>query len=290
MGKLVRCISQDGTVTVMAIDSTDIVREAQHIHKTSKVVSAAFGRTLSAASLMGSVLKGKEDSVTVKLSGGGPVGTVLAVSDSLGNVRGYVGDADVELPLKANGKLDVSGVVGTSGYVTVIKDLGLREPYVGQTPIISGEIAEDITHYFAVSEQIPTVCALGVLVSPEDKEVLVAGGYIVQLLPTAMEDTISKVEECVKTIRPVTTMLAEGMTVEEICRAVLHGFDLDILDSSEPVYKCNCSREKVSRALISTGRSELEDMAKEDITEVSCNFCNRKYQFTSKDILSLIKS
>ncbi len=289
MGKIVRCISQEGDLTVMAVNSTDMVERAHQIHSTSKVASAALGRLLTAASMMGAVLKGADSSVTLRLNGGGPVGSVIAVSDSTGNVRGYIGDASVELPLNSKGKLDVAGAVGTDGFVTVIKDLGMKEPYIGQTPIVTGEIAEDITSYFAISEQIPTVCALGVLVNRENKEIITAGGFIIQLLPTAMEDTIEKVERCIKDIAPVTTMLTDGLTPEEICRKVLPEFQLDILDEAEVSYKCTCTKERVEKALISTGVEALEEMAEDEKTEISCNFCDKKIIFTSEEIKKIIK-
>lgn len=290
MGKIVRCISHDGTLVAMAVDSTSIVREAHRIHNTSKVVSAALGRLLSGASMMGSMLKGENDSVTLRINGGGPAGSVIAVSDSSGNVRGYVGDSHVELPLNSKGKLDVAGAVGKDGMLTVIKDLGLKDPYIGQTPIISGEIAEDITAYFATSEQTPGVCALGVLVDPESRDIIVAGGFIIQLLPTAFDDTIDAVERCIQDIPPVTKMMTDGKTPEEILRFVLKEFELDVLDENEVEYKCNCSRQRVSKALITTGAEALKDMAKDEKTEVSCNFCNKKYSFSSKEIMSILRS
>ncbi|MGN1194844.1 MAG: Hsp33 family molecular chaperone HslO [Acutalibacteraceae bacterium] len=287
MGKLIRCISKMGDLTVMAADTTDIVNRAADIHKTSAVTSAALGRLLTAASLMGSSLKGKDDSVTVKLNGNGPAGTVLAVSDSSGNVRGYVQNPVVELPLNQKGKLDVSGAVGTDGFVTVVKDLGLKDPYVGQTPIISGEIAEDITAYFAQSEQIPTVCALGVLVNP-DLTIKAAGGFIIQLLPTATNETIDLVEKGLEGIEPISAMIDKSMTPEEICRHVLKHFELDVLDESNPVYKCYCSRERTEKALISVGRQGLTEMAEDETTEVCCQFCDKKYHFSSEQIKNLI--
>ena len=288
MGKLVRCISSDGTLTVMAADTTDIVNTAQEIHKTSAVVSAALGRLLTAACLMGSALKGKDDSVTLRINGGGPAGTILAVSDSSGNVRGYAVNPVVEIPLNDKGKLDVAGAVGTDGALTVIKDLGLKDPYVGQIPIASGEIAEDITSYFAVSEQIPTVCALGVLVNP-DLTIRRAGGFIIQLLPTADDSVIDLVEKCIEGIEPVTKMLDSKMTPEEICRHVLANFELEVLDEAQPEYRCNCSRDRVSKALISMGREELSDIMKDERTEVCCQFCEKKYVFTPADIAKLIE-
>ena len=288
MGSLVRCIAQTGELVMMAVNSTDIVREAQRIHCTSKVTSAALGRLLTAASMMGSMLKAKDDSVTLRLNGNGPAGSVIAVSDYMGNVRGYIGDASVELALNDKGKLDVAGAVGKDGSLTVIKDLGLKEPYIGQIPIVTGEIAEDITAYYATSEQTPTVCALGVLVDPESKQVITAGGFMIQLLPSAMDDTIDAVERCIKDIPSVTKMLTDSMTPEEICKFVLKEFELDVLDTSEPVYKCNCSRDRVSKALITTGEEALLDMANDEKTEVCCNFCDKKYVFTSEEIKYLI--
>lgn len=287
MGKSIRCISRDGTLTVMAINSTDIVNKAVEIHETSAVCSAALGRLITAASLMGSVLKGKDHSITLRLNGGGPAGSVIAVSDSMGNVRGYVGQSVVEIPLNAKGKLDVAGAVGKDGFLTVIKDLGMKEPYVGKTPIVSGEIAEDITAYFSISEQTPTVCALGVLVNP-DLTIKAAGGLLIQLLPTALDDTIDLVEKSIEGLEPISTLIDRGMTPEEICRHALKYFELDVLDDAEPEYKCYCSRERVEAALISTGEEELLDMAKDEKTEVSCQFCDKKYVFTPDDLKKLV--
>lgn len=289
MGKSVRCISVDGTIIAMAINSTDIVNTAQEIHKTSAVCSAALGRLLTAASLMGCALKGKDDTVTLRMKGEGPIGTVLAVSDSEGNVRGYVGNNVVEIPLNEKGKLDVSGAIGKDGFLTVIKDLGLKEPYVGQVPIFSGEIAEDVTAYYSISEQTPTVCALGVLVNP-DLTIKAAGGLIIQLLPTALDDTIDLVEKCIENLEPISTLIDKGMTPEEICRHALRLFELEMLDESAPEYKCYCSRERVEAALISTGREELLEMAQDEKTEVSCQFCDKTYVFTPSDLKKLAKN
>ncbi len=287
MDKLVRCISDDGTLIMMAADTTDMIEKAQEIHTTSAVTSAALGRLLTAASLMGSMLKGEKESLTLRLNGNGPAGSVIAVSDSSGNTRGYISNPVVEIPLNQKGKLDVAGAVGKDGSLTVMKDLLLKEPYIGQVPIVSGEIAEDITSYYAVSEQIPTVCALGVLVNP-DLTIKAAGGFIIQLLPTALDDTIDKVERCIENIPPVTKMISEGMTPEEICKNVLKEFNLEVLDSSNPEYKCNCSRERVIKALISTGKEALEEMAQDESTEVKCHFCNKVYNFSGDDIRKLI--
>lgn len=290
MNKLVRMISEDGTLYCLALDSTEMVREMQNIHETSKVCSAALGRLITAASMMGVLLKGENDTLTLKINGGGPAAPVVAVSNSKGDVKGYIGDSKVKLPLNKKGKLDVSGAVGTDGFVTVIRDLGLYEPYCAQTPIVSGEIAEDITSYYAISEQTPTVCALGVLVDPETENVLLAGGFLIQLLPTADENTVSLVEKGLENIKPVTTMLAEGMSPEDICRAVLPEFTMQELDSQNVDYKCDCSKERVIKALIGAGADGLREMAQDDETEVVCHFCNKKYVFARESILKLLKS
>ncbi|RPF48797.1 molecular chaperone Hsp33 [Hydrogenoanaerobacterium saccharovorans] len=284
MSKIVRAISANGGIVCTAIDSTDIVAKAEQIHKTSAVVTAAIGRLATAASMMGSALKGEQDSITIRLAGDGPAGSVIAVSDSHGNPRVYVQNPIVELPLNQYGKLDVKGAVGTQGSLQVIKDIGLKEPYVGQIPIVSGEIAEDITSYFAVSEQIPTVCALGVLVNP-NLTVKAAGGYLVQLLPGATDEEIDLIEKNVNQMPAISKMIADGATPEQVCFKVLEGFDPNLLDEAAVEYRCNCSKERIERALISLGKQELNDMADEQpITEVACHFCNKKYRFTSEDI------
>lgn len=289
MSELIRMISDDGALMMMATDTTETVRKMYRIHGTYPVTSAALGRLLTAASMMGAALKGRDDSVTLRLNGGGPAGSVIAVSDSSGNVRGYVANPDIEIPRKPNGKLDVAGAVGKDGSLTVIKDLGLKEPYIGQVPLVSGEIAEDVTQYYAVSEQIPTVCALGVLVSKADRHILKAGGFLIQLLPAATEDTIDRVEQCIADVPPITTMLADGLTPEEICHRALPAFTLELLDRSETAYRCNCSRERVQKALLTLGKAELEAMAEDPVTEVNCHFCDKKYTFTPAEIRRLIE-
>lgn len=288
MGKIIRCISVDGAVSVMAVDSTDIVCKGEQIHKTSAVITAALGRLMTAASMMGNNMKGKDDSVTLRINGGGPSGSVIAVSDSSGNVRGYVENPVVELPLNAKGKLDVGGAVGRDGSLYVMKDFGLKDPYIGQTPLVSGEIAEDITSYFAASEQTPTVCALGVLVNP-DLSVKAAGGFMIHLLPFADEETIKKVEESIDSLESVTEMLVKGMTPEDICRKALSKFQLDVLDENTVEYRCNCSRDRVERALKSCGKEEIKKIAEEDGgAEICCHFCNKKYNFSKSELLSLV--
>lgn len=289
MGKIVRYITEDGSAFVIAADTTDMVGMAEQIHKTSAVNTAALGRLMTAASMMGDMLKGKDDSITLRMNGGGPAGSLIAVSDSEGNARGYVQNPVVEIPLNDKGKLDVKGTVGTNGYLYVMKDIGLKEPYVGQTEIISGEIAEDITNYFVSSEQTPSVCALGVLVNP-DLTVAAAGGFIIQLLPFCPDEVISKIEYAVETLEPVTAMLSKGMTPDDIAKAAMKGLELSKLDESEIEYRCNCSKEKVEAALISTGRASLEDMISSgENTKVECHFCDKTYEFTPDDIQKLLE-
>lgn len=288
MGKIVRYITEDGSAFVIAADTTDMVAKAEQIHKTSAVNTAALGRLMTAASMMGDMLKGKDDSITLRMNGGGPAGSLIAVSDSEGNARGYVQNPVVEIPLNDKGKLDVRGTVGTNGYLYVMKDIGLKEPYVGQTEIISGEIAEDITNYFVSSEQTPSVCALGVLVNP-DLTVAAAGGFIIQLLPFCPDEVISKIEYAVETIEPVTTMLSKGMTPDDIAETAMKGLSLSKLDESKIEYRCNCSKEKVESALISTGRASLEKMIESnENTKVECHFCDKIYEFTPDDIKKLL--
>ena len=289
MSKVVRLISTEGDLCVMATDSTDIVREAHEIHATTNVCSAALGRLLTAASLMGSSLKGADNSITLRINADGPSGSVIAVSDYEGNVRGYIANPKVSLPLNNLGKLDVSGAVGKNGTLTVMKDLGLKEPYIGQTPLVSGEIAEDVTSYFAVSEQIPSVCALGVLCAPDTEDIITAGGFLIQLLPTATEDTIERVEEGLKGLPSVTSMLVQGLSPEQIARKALSKFEIEVLDEAETAYKCNCSKSRVEKALISLGEEELNNMSEDENTEVCCHFCSKKYNFSSEDIKEIIR-
>lgn len=288
MGRLIRAITSDGTIVAYALDSTDMVQKMVDVHQTSAVVTAALGRLLTAASMMGVMLKGKDDSITLRVKGDGPTGTLLAVSDSEGNTKGYVESPVVEIPLNAAGKLDVGTAVGHSGTLQVLKDLNLKEPYVGHTPIVSGEIAEDITQYLATSEQIPSVCALGVLVNP-DLSVRVAGGYLIQLLPFADEAAIEKLEENMKRVPSVTTAMNEGQSPEDLVRQALDGFSVEILDERAAGYVCDCSRERVENALRSMGAEELRDMIREQGgAEVSCHFCGQKYQFTVQELEQLI--
>ncbi len=289
MGKLIRCLTTDATVMAMVVDSTDIVARAEQIHAPSAVVTAALGRLLTAASMMGVMLKGRDDTVTLKINGGGPSGVVMAVADSEGYVRGYATQPIVEIPLKPNGKLDVSGALGTEGFLYVLRDTGGKEPYVGCVPLVTGEIAEDLTTYYAQSEQTPTVCALGVLVNP-DLTVKAAGGLLLQLLPFCPESVIDRIEKNIAALPPMTTMLSEGLTPEEIVKKALDGFDVDILDEYEPTYRCNCSRERVERALSTLKPDELLTLPNErGVVETTCQFCDAVYSFTESDLQALLK-
>ena len=257
--RIVRAISTDGMVQAAAICSRGLTERARQIHKTLPVATAALGRTLAAASMMGNALKSDGASLTLQFKGGGPLGTVLAVSDNEGNVRGYVTNPHVDLPLRPDGKLDVGAAVGHEGTLTVIKDLHMKEPYVGTVNLLGGEIAEDIAAYFVESEQIPTACALGVLVD-KDLSVAVAGGYLIQLMPGATEDTIVKVEGGIMAAGPVSALLDKNDDPEQLLRDVMSDFDLKVLETCPVSYRCYCSRERVERALISLGRDELEQM------------------------------
>lgn len=282
---MLRGISENGGIVFYGVDSTEIVREMERLHKTSAVTTAALGRLLTAASMMGIMLKSTRDSVTIQIRGGGPAGRLLAVSDGTGNVKGYVENPVVELPPREDGHLDVGTAVGRDGTLDVIRDLGMREPYIGQVPLTSGEIAEDITSYFAISEQVPTVCALGVLVDT-DLSVRCAGGFIVQLLPGATEQEIDLLEQNIKAMPSVTAMLEQGKTVRDMLDMALQGFRPDILDSYPVTYRCDCSRERVEGMLRSLGRKEVEKLRDEDpIAEVNCQFCDKTYKVDLNELL-----
>lgn len=290
MDYIVRMIAKDAPVKAMAIGGTGLVKRAQEIHQTWPVATAALGRTLMAASMIGNTLKEKDGSVTIRIQGGGPLGSILAVSDSTGHVRGYVQEGEVSLPSKSRGKLDVGAAVGLSGSLTVIKDLCLKEPYVGTVPLVSGEIAEDITAYFAESEQIPTACALGVLVD-RDYSVLVAGGYLIQLLPGADQETVEAVETGISELGAVTPALQSGLSPEELLRKVLHRFELESLETVPVAYRCYCSRERMQTALISMGREELQSILEEQgHAELSCQFCDSVQRFDAAEIAALLAS
>ncbi|MGN0969112.1 MAG: Hsp33 family molecular chaperone HslO, partial [Oscillospiraceae bacterium] len=282
MDQIIRMIAKDAPIKASAISGRDLVERARNIHTLLPVATAALGRTLMGASMIGDTMKEENAALTLQIKGGGPLGTVLAVSDSQGNVRGYVQNPHVELMEKEPGKLDVGAAVGTNGTLTVIKDLGLKEPYVGSIGLFSGEIADDIAMYFVESEQIPTACALGVLVGV-DQSVTSAGGYLIQLLPGADDSVIDKIEAGVRRVGSVSRALESGMDAESLLRAVLSDFDLEVLETHPVEYRCYCSRDRVSRALISMGREELRAMIDEQgSAELTCQFCDAVYKFTKE--------
>ena len=286
---LVRGMSMDGFVKVVAIRSTELVRRGAEIQKTSPNATAAFGRALTAASMMGNMQKVENGSMTLQIRGGGPIGTITVVSDAEGNVRGCVTEPRVPLVEKYPGKLDVGATVGTNGTITVIRDLQMKEPYIGSTELVSGEIGDDVTAYFVQSEQVPTACALGVLVD-RDTSVKVAGGYILQLLPGAPEETITALEEGIQRAGAVTPMLEAGMTPEDILGQVCVSLGVVFMETAEVGYKCYCSRARVESALISLGREELSQIMEEGKPfPVECQFCDTVYTFTPSDVAELLK-
>ena len=285
---LVRGMTMDGFVKVVAIRSTEMVRRGAQIQKTTPNATAAFGRVLTAASMMGNMQKVENGSMTLQIRGDGPIGTIVCVSDSIGNVRGYVYEPNVPLIEKYPGKLDVSATVG-GGTLTVIRDLQMKEPYVGSIELISGEIGDDVTAYFVQSEQIPTACALGVLVDT-DLSVKVAGGYLIQLLPGAPDDVIDTLERGIQRAGAVTPMLEQGMTPEDILGTVCGDLGVVFMETTEVAYKCYCSRERVTAALISLGKKELLEIAEEGKPfPVECQFCDETYTFTPEEIYEIIK-
>ena len=285
---LVRGMTMDGFVKVVAIRSTEMVRRGAQIQGTTPNATAAFGRALTACSMMGNMQKVENGSMTMQIKGGGPIGGITCVSDPIGNVRGYVLEPKVPLVEKFPGKLDVGATVGTDGTLTVIRDLQMKDPYVGSIPLVSGEIGDDVTAYFANSEQIPTACALGVLVD-RDMSVKVAGGYLIQLLPGAPDETIDKVEAGIRRAGSVTKMLDAGMTPEDMLGQVLGELGVVFMETTEVTYKCYCSRDRVTAALISLGKKELNEIMEEGKTfPVGCQFCDTVYEFTPEDIQGLL--
>ena len=286
---IVRGMSMDGFVKVAAIRSTEMVKRGAEIQGTTANATAAFGRALTAASLMGNMQKVENGSMTLQIKGDGPIGSMTCVSDATGNVRGFVVQPKVPLVEKHPGKLDVGATVG-SGTLTVIRDLQMKEPYIGSIELVTGEIADDITAYFAQSEQIPTACALGVLVDT-DQSVKVAGGYIIQLLPGAPDETIDVIEAGIRRAGAVTSMLEQGMTPEDILGAVCGDLGVLFMETTEVEYRCYCSRERVEAALISLGKKELQEIMDEGKTfPVECQFCDTVYEFSPGDIEMLIRN
>lgn len=281
----------DGAIRVFAAVTTDLVNEAQKIHNTYPVATAALGRLLTGAAIMGAAgLKNETDSLTVQIKGDGEIGNIVAVSDCYSHVRGYVSNPFVHRPLNGKGKLDVGGAIG-EGYLSVVRDLGLKEPYAGQIPLVSGEIAEDLTYYYAKSEQIPTSVALGVLVDT-DNSVIASGGFMLQLMPEATEEMAQQLEEILKDIPPVTSMIRDGMSAEDILFRVTEGFPMICENkAAEPKYECKCSKERMEKALISIGKEELKSLIEEQgEAEMTCQFCDNRYMFSKQELESLLES
>ncbi len=286
---IVRATAGNGALRAFAATTKDLVNEAHRIHKTYPVATAALGRMLTAAAMMGATLKSERDLLTLQIAGGGPLGRVLAITDAASNVKGYVGNPQLDLPLNEKGKLDVGGAIGQDGFFVVTRDLGLKEPYIGKTPIVTGEIGDDLTQYFAVSEQVPSVVGLGVLVDV-DLSVKAAGGFIVQVMPEAAEEDISRLEAAIGSITSVTALLENGNTPEDILRLALKGFDIEFTDRLDTRYHCGCTQERVERALISIGEQELTNMIEEDgKAEITCHFCDRVYQFDKAALSELLR-
>ncbi|HIV17139.1 MAG TPA: Hsp33 family molecular chaperone HslO [Candidatus Alectryocaccobium stercorigallinarum] len=286
---MIRGTAADDKVRIFAVTTRDLVEKARQIHNTSPVATAALGRLLSAASMMGPMMKGDKDLMTLRIKGDGPIGGITVTADSKGNVKGYPENPNVLIHAKPNGKLDVSGAVG-KGYLTVIRDLGLKEPYVGQVDLVSGEIAEDLTYYFTTSEQVPSSVGLGVLLD-KTNFVKQAGGFIVQLMPDVSDEVISTIEKNLSGVKSVTSMLEEGMSPEDIAEKLLNGLDLRILEKIPVGFNCNCSRERMAKAVISLGEKEIKEMIKDnEPIEINCHFCNSSYEFAVDELKEMLKA
>lgn len=286
--KIVRATAKDGMVRIIAGITTELVNEGTKVHDCTPVASAAFGRMLTAGALMGTTLKSAKEAVTLKIDGMGEAKGITVTAHDDASVKGYIGNPYIDRPLNEKGKLDVGGAIGTNGMLYVIKDLGLKDPYVGQVKIQTGEIGDDFAYYFTVSEQTPSAVALGVLVD-KDLSIKAAGGFIVQMMPGADELLADMITYRLQEIPPITTLISEGKTIEEILEYIFEGMDLKILESLNPSYKCDCSREKIEKALISVGKDTLQEIYDDNKTEeIVCNFCNKKYQFTHENIGELM--
>ncbi len=285
---IIRGIDNKGTLRLFVASSTNIVEKARRIHNTSPTSTAALGRTLTAAAMMGIAMKSDKDSLTFKIKGDGPIGNIVTVANNKGEVKGYVDYPFADMPSRPDGKLDVGGVVGRKGYLTVIRDLGLKEPYVGMSNLVSGEIADDLVKYFYLSEQQPSAINLGVLVD-KDISVKAAGGYMLQLLPNVEDKDIDRIEEILKQAKPISTLIDEGLTPEEVMEQLFGEFKMEVLDRVPIEYKCNCTREKIEKVLLSLGKEEINSMIEEDgKAEIVCHFCNEKYKFSKDDLEKLI--
>lgn len=284
---LIKAIDEVGKVRIYVARSTALVEKARLTHNTSPTATAALGRTLTAGVIMGAMMKNDTDVLTLKISGDGPAGNIYVVARNNGVVKGYIDNPAADLPSKENGKLDVGSLVGTNGSIRTIMDLGLKEPYVGQSKLITGEIAEDLANYYAYSEQQPSAVSLGVLVD-KDISVKAAGGYIIQLLPGVSDEDINKIEKILANIDPVSTMIDNGMTPEEIMEHSLGDLNMQILEKSDIEFKCDCTRERIERVIISLGKKEIDDIIKEDgQAEIVCHFCNTKYLFNEEELTKL---
>lgn len=284
--RLVKFMSHADMVTISCIDSTELVEEARKIHRMNPTPTAALGRTLTMGAMMGAMLKGDGEKVTIQIIGDGPLGSILVVANNKAEVKGYVSNSMAEADLLPNGKLNVGGIVG-KGNLNIIKDIGLKEPYVGNVPLQTGEIAEDFAYYYAISEQIPTAVALGVLVN-KDGSVKRAGGYIIQILPDTPSEIISLIEKRLENVKPITELLEEGMTLEEIADYVSDDLNTRVVEEITPSFKCDCSKERMERALLTIGKVDLEELQKDDSTQLECHFCDKKYTFTGDEIKELI--
>ena len=288
MDEIIRAVSKDGFVKISVVTARDAVQRANAIHHCSPTAIAALGRSLCAASMLGDLLKEENGTLTLRISGGGGIGTIIAVSDSDGNVRGMVSNPAFDLPTRPDGKLDVGGAVGRDGMLPVSRDIGLREPYVGSTELVSGEIAEDLSAYLVESEQIPAACGLGVLVDT-DHSVKAAGGFLVQLMPGATEDEITRLEKNIGAMPGVTTLLQQGKSIPDILNMALDGFNPELLDSTRIDYCCDCSLDRVERTIRSLGKKEVEKLRDEDpIAEVNCQFCNSHYKFSPDELKEML--
>ncbi len=285
---MIRGINKNKSMRFFVASTTKMVDQARKIHNTSPVASATLGRMLTANALMSQDMKNEDDSLTLIIKGDGPIGNVVTVGNNRGEVKGYVDNPYVDLENREDGKLNVGGAVGQDGYLTVIKDLGLKDPYTGQTPIVTGEIAEDLANYYYVSEQQPSAISLGVLVE-RDLTIRAAGGYMIQLLPNVEEEEIEALEEILKAAKPISTMIDEGMTPEDIASDIFKDLEFEVLAKEELLFKCNCSRERMERALISLGKEEIESLIEEGQAELGCHFCNEKHVFTTDDLKEMIK-
>lgn len=289
MDNIKRFLAYNGRVNIICVSTTELVEDARKVHSLSPVATAALGRTLTMASIIASGMKGENDTVTLQIKGNGPIGNIIAVSDSKLRTRGYVTNAQVDVPLKENGKLNVSAAVGNDGFIYVIKDIGLKEPYIGMSKIVSGEIAEDFTNYFYTSEQKPSAVALGVLV--DKNGVRSSGGYMVIPMPDATEDDIFILENRIKEAKPISKMLDEEMTLEEIAKDITGDQDIQAVEENmTPKFECNCSKEKMANGLATIGKTELKSIIEEDKkAELVCHFCNKKYEFTEQELIEILK-